>query len=70
MPLRGWLFFWLFFGQKWTQKDQEHNFLELRDFVLMSQVILEEARNHSSISLKTFCMIFITKHWLQQELGK
>ena len=54
--------FWPFFGQKWTQKGQEHNFLALRDFLLMSQVILEEARNHSSISLKTFCMIFITKH--------
>ena len=40
--------FWLSFGQKWTQKDREPNFLELRDFVFMSQVILEETRNHSS----------------------
>ena len=40
--------FWPSFGQKWTQKDREPNYLELRDFVFMSQVILEETRNHSS----------------------
>ena len=40
--------FWPSFGQKWTQKGHEPNFLELRDFVFMSQVILEETRNHSS----------------------
>ena len=48
MALRSLLFFGRFFGQKWTQKGQEHNLLALRDFLLMSQVILEEARNHSS----------------------
>ena len=48
MALRRLLFFWPFFGQKWTQKGQEHKFLALRDFVLMSQVILEETKNQSS----------------------
>ena len=33
MALRSLLFFGRFFGQKWTQKGQEHNFLAFRDFL-------------------------------------
>ena len=37
-----------FLVQKCTKKGSNPNFLELWDFLLMSQVILEETRNHSS----------------------